>query len=331
MSRTIAEIQTEILDEKNKQSDLAGLTNESKTAIWRLWTYIVATAIWMHEQIVERNARISRPHTLDWYRTQALDFIDGRELIFQDGFFEFDTTGLDETDIEDLKIVKHCAVSEVDLATILNQEGELTIRNNEGERVNIKRTEVIANQLLSDYFHNQVGVVFMKVAKNEGDNITSLSVLEQNRLREFINRIKDAGNQIQISSFPGDKLELVIDVYVDPLTIYINPEDINDPNNGVLLADTSLRPVDDAIDTYLRNIEFNGAIVKTFLVDAIQKAVGVNIPLLQDMRASTVAKTPETIRGEFYIPDSGYFDLSELDVTVTYRPYTFFRNNQNIF
>lgn len=331
MSRTIAEIQIEILDEKERQSSLAGLTNESKTAIWRLWTYIVASAIWIHEQIVEKNARISRPHTLDWYRTQALDFIDGRDLVFKDGFFEFDTGGLNEDEIENLKIVKHCAVSEIDLATILNPEGQLTIRNENGERVNIDRGNASANQLLSDYFHNQVGVVFMKVAKNEGNNITNLNVLEQARLKEFINRIKDAGNQVQVSSFPGDKLELDLEVYVDPLVIYINPENVNDTNNGMLLADTSLRPVDDAIDTYLRNIEFNGAIVKTFLVDAIQKATGISIPLLQNMRAGTAMNDVETINGEFYIPDSGYFNLNELKINIVYRPYTFFRNNQNLF
>ncbi len=330
MSRTIAEIQQEILDEKESQSALAGLTNESKTAIWRLWTYIVASAIWIHEQIVERNARISRPHTLDWYRTQALDFVDGRDLVFNDGFFEFDTAGLDGDQIEDLKIVKHCAVSEIDLTTILNPEGELTIRNDSGDRINVDVGNVDADQLLSNYFRNQVGVVFMKVAKDDGTNITNLNVEEQARFREYVNRIKDAGNQVQISSFPGDKLELNLVVYVDPLIIFINPDGSNDEENGVLLANGT-SPVVDAIETYLRNIEFNGAIVKTFLVDAIQQAPGVNIPLLQNMRAGATMSTLNTIDGEFYIPDSGYFDLNELTINVRYLPYTFFRNNQNIF
>ncbi len=328
MSRTIAEIQTEILDEKDRQSVLAGLTNESKTAIWRLWTYIVATAIWIHEQIVERNARISRPHTLDWYRSQALDFIDGQPLIFRDGFFEFDTEGLSESEIEDLKIVKHCAVSEIDLETIINPEGDLTLNTEINQNSN-------SVQLLSDYFHNQVGVVFMKVAKNEGENnIVPLDAEEQARLREFIRRIKDAGNQIQISSIPGDKLKLDLRVYVDPLLIYVNPDDANDLDNGVLVSDVSKKPVEEAITDYLKNIEFNGALVKTFLVDAIQGTQGVNIPILDAMFAGGRAVTlnnENRINNEFYIPNAGYFNLSELELSISYFPYTFYRNNQNIF
>ncbi|WP_299212746.1 hypothetical protein [uncultured Dokdonia sp.] len=330
MSRTIAEIQTEILDEKERQSVLAGLTNESKTAIWRVWTYIVASAIWIHEQIVERNARISRPHTLDWYRSQALDFIDGRDLIFRDGFFEFDTVGLSESEIEDLKIVKHCAVSEIDLETIINPEGDLTLNTEINQNSN-------SVQLLSDYFHNQVGVVFMKVAKNEGENnIVPLNADEQARLREFIRRIKDAGNQIQISSIPGDKLKLDLRVYVDPLLIYVNPNDPNDPDNGILVSDGTLKPVEKSIKEYLKNIEFNGALVKTFLIDAIQGTQGVNIPILDKMFAggrAVLLSNENLINNEFYIPNAGYFNLSEdvLELSISYFPYTFYRNNQNIF
>lgn len=327
MSRTIAEIQIEILDEKNRQPQLASLTSESKTAIWRLWTYIVATAIWIHEQIVERNARISRPHTLDWYRTQALDFIDGKDLIFNDGFFEFDTSGLSEAEIEALKIVKHCAVSEIDLETIITPDGNLTLE-----------TEINQNsssaQLLSDYFHNQVGVVFMKVAKDEGDNIVPLDADEQSRLREFIRRIKDAGNQIQISSIPGDQLKLDLRVYVDPLVIYVNPDDPNDTDNGILVSDGTLKPVEKSIREYLKNIEFNGALVKTFLVDAIQGTPGVNIPILDKMLAGGRAVTlsnENRIDNEFYIPNAGYFNLTQLELSISYYPYTFYRNNQNIF
>ncbi|WP_427872492.1 hypothetical protein [Flavobacterium sp. MMS24-S5] len=36
MARTIAEIQKEILDEKDNYDSLSGLT-DSKTAIWKLW------------------------------------------------------------------------------------------------------------------------------------------------------------------------------------------------------------------------------------------------------------------------------------------------------
>ncbi|WP_258930728.1 hypothetical protein [Flavobacterium oreochromis] len=91
MARTIAEIQNEILEQKKDTISLNKLNNESKTSIWKLWINIVATAIWIHEKIVERNALISRPHTLNWYREQALNYIHGQNLIWKDGSYQFET------------------------------------------------------------------------------------------------------------------------------------------------------------------------------------------------------------------------------------------------
>jgi len=336
MARTIAEIQTEIIAEKVRQSALAGLTNESKSAVWRLWTYIVATAIWMHEQIVERNALISRPHTLEWYKAQTLSFLNGRELFFKDGFFEFDTVGLNEKEIEEARIVKYCAVSEVDLDTIINQDGGLTLQGNQNETSG-EALENAQNQVLSNYFHNQVGVVFIKVAKDSdsGKNITFLNTTEQDNLKEFVKRIKDAGNQVQVTSIPGDLLSMKLKVYVDPLTIYVNPDNNQeDVNNGILIADGDTKPVEEAIKDYLKNIEFNGALVKTFLIDAVQKANGVSIPVFEEFKSGIHSLNLDdtvVLDSEFYIPKAGYFDLEKLKISVDYFPYTFYRNNQNTF
>jgi hypothetical protein len=89
---------------------LSGLTSTSKVAIWRLWVYIVSFAIWVHEKIVETNAENSRPHTLRWYREQALSFLDGLELVWKDGQFQYNTEGVD--DIEERQVIDRCAVSE---------------------------------------------------------------------------------------------------------------------------------------------------------------------------------------------------------------------------
>lgn len=355
MARTIAEIQKQIQDEKGKQATLNGLTNDSKTSIWKLWVNIVATAIWMHEKIVEKNALISRPHTLNWYREQALNFHYGRQLIWKEGAYKFDTGELLESQIQELKMVKHCAVSEVDLSSIIEPNSEVT-------------------QIFSDYFHNQVGVVFIKVA-TENQNI--IAPLEQNVLssfREYIARIKDAGNQIVVSSSPGDILQLHLNVFVDPLSIFIKQEDIKhykslilgqpipvnyqfDSRNGTLISDESVKPVEKAIKDYLQNIEFNGAFVRSFLVDAIQKAEGVKIPVLKTVSTAPslgfignqlqvssriidsgdleeIEQPRPTLQDvsdiEYFIPKAGYFDLENqnFEIKVNYVPYTFYRDNR---
>lgn len=359
MARTIAEIQNEILIEKGKQSSLNGLTSKSNTSIWRLWINIVATAIWVHEKIVEKNALISRPHTLNWYREQALNFHYGRSLtsdssdkiplIWKDGFYQFDTTGLTETEIEDSKIIKHCAVSEIDLETVLNP----------------KKTH---EQIFSDYFHNKVGVVFIKVATVKDGKISRIDVPnELFAFKEYIAKIKDAGNQVHITSDQGDILKLTLTVYVDPLSIYINPKDIEyyqlksltrdlekeeeeklaayelalvtvplDSKNGSLISNDKIFPVLDAVTDHLKNIEFNGAFVKTYLVDAIQKAQGVKIPVLTKIQTAVATNpnntpnlSPDDVTNiEYFIPRAGYFDMDTLQIAVNYIPYTFYRDKQ---
>jgi hypothetical protein len=359
MARTIAEIQDEILVEKGKQTSLNGLTNTSKTSVWKLWINIVATAIWVHEKIVEKNALISRPHTLNWYREQALNFhygmsldpdsSNGMSLIWKEGAYQFDTTGLSDTEIENSKIIKHCAVSEIDLETVLD--------------LNKKPEEIF-----SDYFHNKVGVVFIKVATVKGDKISRIDVPnELYAFKEYIAKIKDAGNHVFITSDQGDILKLNLNVYIDPLTIYIDPKDIEyyqlkslnrdlkkeeqtkltdyelaliknplNQKNGSLIVSDQKFPVKDAVREHLKNIEFNGAFVKTYLVDAIQKAEGVKIPILTKIQTS-VAKNPNdeqnpsftnTTNIEYFIPKAGYFDLDTLEVEVNYIPYTFYRDKQ---
>jgi hypothetical protein len=416
MARTIAEIQNEILIEKEKQASLNGLTNSSKTSIWNLWMNIVATAIWVHEKIVEKNALISRPHTLNWYREQALNFQYSRilntvmPLTWKDGSYQYDNTDLTETQIEEYKIIKHCAVSEIDLETVLKPSGKI-------------------DEILSDYFHNKVGVVFIKVATVKDEKISRIDVPnELFAFKEYIARIKDAGNQVYITSDQGDILKLNLTVYFDPLSIYINPKDIEyyktrieaaktatknvstseltiskpvlnaddylevsgtaqkekdvtitfpdkskktvtadttgnygpvlsdaksltglitaesngiittyylvDPSNGSLISDGITKPVEEAINDHLKNIEFNGAFVKTFLTDAIQKAQGVKIPVLTKIETSVAKIEPEAplvndvTMIEYFIPRAGYFDMDTLEVEINYIPYTFYREKQ---
>jgi len=356
MARTIAEIQNEILIEKGKQSSLNGLDNNSKASIWKLWVNIMATAIWVHERIVEKNALISRPHTLNWYREQSLNFLYGAPLtsdssndvvpiIWKDGSYKFDTTGLDD-DLEKYKIIKYCAVSEIDLETVLDFKKEPT-------------------EIFSDYFHNKVGVVFIKVATQKGDSISRIDVPnELFAFKEYIAKIKDAGNQVYITSDDGDVLNLKLNVYIDPLMIKINPQDVEyyqlkslsrpleedeiiklasygedykpDSSNGSLITKEDSFPVLEAIKDHLKNIEFNGAFVKTYLVDDIQKAEGVKIPVLKNVKTS-IAKNPSDLENpalsdvtniEYFIPRAGYFDLDALEVEVNYIPYTFYRDKQ---
>ena len=333
MARTITEIQQEIEAYKNELEVLNGLTNTSKSSIWRLWTYITASTIWTHEKIVERNTLVSRPHTLSWYREQALNFTYGHTLKWDKGFYQFDTDSLSENEIQNKKVVKHCAVGEVDLEAIFSDSG-------------IPQTSQEIDRAISQYFHNQVGIIFMKVAgENAAGDIQRISKDELVAFKEYMRQIKDAGNQIQIISIDGDQLSLELDVYIDPLKIYINPADLQyyidptttpdnyefDTNNGVLIVDPGTKPVEAAIREFLKALEFNGGLVKAFLIDAIQKAEGIRIPVMKKMATGGAAHDIKDLSDdiEYFIPQSGYFDINKLATHVRYIPYTFYRDYIN--
>jgi len=87
MARTIADIQQTIIAAKNADTTLAGLNSSSATAIWLLWTYIVAVCHWTLENLFDAHRKevadlleASRPHTLQWYVPRAKQYQHGDTL-----------------------------------------------------------------------------------------------------------------------------------------------------------------------------------------------------------------------------------------------------------
>lgn len=81
MARSIEEIQNEMIAAKDADPNLVALNSPSQTAIWRLWTFIVAVAINLHEQFLdlgilemEQIARDAIAGTADWLQQRVLEF-----------------------------------------------------------------------------------------------------------------------------------------------------------------------------------------------------------------------------------------------------------------
>jgi len=88
MARTIAAIQASIITAKAADPTLSGLTSTSNSAIWLLWTWVVATCQWTLEtlfdaHVAEVNTIIAaqKPHTLQWYAGMAKNFQYGDSLV----------------------------------------------------------------------------------------------------------------------------------------------------------------------------------------------------------------------------------------------------------
>jgi hypothetical protein len=81
MARTIDTIQKQIIDQVQADPDLVDLTSTSKRAIWRLWTFVVATAIALFEQLqdvfkkeIEDTASKAIPGNAAWIQNKVQQF-----------------------------------------------------------------------------------------------------------------------------------------------------------------------------------------------------------------------------------------------------------------
>ncbi len=112
------------------------------------------------------------------------------------------------------------------------------------------------------------GNLTIKVAKEPVPNEpVALSAAELLALTAYCEQLVLPGVNASVQSLNADRLRLPgAVVRFDPLVMAAD---------GTLISDPSVRPVDVAINAYLRAIPFNGTFSLTAMVDAVQAAVGV--------------------------------------------------------
>lgn len=287
MSR-LNEIYQQIITATEAESEISGLNAQagenmndfvseistSKVSIWRLWSFIVAFYIWLHEKTditfraeYEQRARLKQVTTLRWYQQKVLNYLFGKPLVWNEELEVFEQVLADGEDIEDFQVIKYCAVTPAP---------------------------------------NQIRV---KVAGDNGGVPGQITAPQETALTAFLNQIKTAGDNIEVVNNTADLLNIELDVYVDPLVI--------DISTGELLAESGLKPIEDAIDAYLLNLEFNGRFVTTKFIDTIQEALGfadVNIVTLEH-KFGAFPYQPINVS---IVPDAGYFAIDSL--TINYLP-----------
>lgn len=201
MARSIPEIYNAIVTEKEDHSTLKelapkddkyayllnDLTTKSNVALWRLWAYITATAINIHEQLwdvfkgeIKAMTYGAIYGTPAWYEKQALQFQLGDPLLIKD-----DKATYEKID-PDKKIIKKVAVTEIE------------IEGNDGEY--------------------QGNFLTLKVAKEDAGVLAPLDDgSELTFFKEYIRLLKPAGIKIHIISLLPDRLRIACTVYYNPL------------------------------------------------------------------------------------------------------------------
>ena len=177
MARTIEQIQAGIIADIQATPELAEANSTSRRAIWRLFTFVQASAILLLEQIIdvfttENDIKISKaiPATASWINAKVLEFqysATNPQIVqlvnFAPAYPVTDTS---------LRLITRCSV----VSTISNQ-------------------------------------VIIKVAKSQPP--TALTSTELSSLQSYINNIGIIGVNYNCQSLPSDKLMIDAEVYYD--------------------------------------------------------------------------------------------------------------------
>lgn len=165
---------------------------------------------------------------------------------------------------------------------------------------------------------NNDGELVVKVATDNAGTLSPITTLQEQRLGFYINQIKVPGVSIRLINKAADNLKTSIQVYVDPLLIDL-------ATGKQLNVAGDVYPVKDAIKSYLSNLEFNGAFVTNFMTRAIEDKDGINLVSV-DVIQSSFEALPFSDIINFKIPESGYFNIEDANLTITYLPYVLVNN-----
>lgn len=159
------------------------------------------------------------------------------------------------------------------------------------------------------------GQVRLKVAKLDANDMPiPLTSSELSAFQSYISQIKFAGTSIAIISADADQMKAYYDVYYDPQVL--SP-------SGELLSTPGVYPVEEAINSYVSNLPFDGILNITSLTDVVQSVEGVIDPVFQNASAKYGVLPYEVITNN-YNAYAGYIKIDPafpLSSTINYIPY----------
>jgi hypothetical protein len=169
-----------------------------------------------------------------------------------------------------------------------------------------------ANKIVKLVAINEIGdTLFMKVATTNGADPEALTTGQLNAFKAYIHQRKFAGTYFVFISREADLLRIQYRVYIDPLVLNLT---------GGLISNPSVKPVEDAINDYCKQLPFNGVFSVTALTDKIQHVEGVANPVFQSAQAKYGTNAFVSI-GDYYQPNAGYLTVDPtfpLSVSITY-------------
>lgn len=162
------------------------------------------------------------------------------------------------------------------------------------------------------------GILRVKVATEDSDgNLQKLPTEQYEALKYYFMRYAvDAGTQLRVTTGDADDLMLRLDVYYDPLVI---------STTGARLDGTADTPVLDAINEYLKSLEFNGALYVSDLIAKIRQVEGIRLAKCLEARSKygSYDYNADVLNAglidEIRVADAGYMKLDESVLQINYK------------
>lgn len=150
------------------------------------------------------------------------------------------------------------------------------------------------------------GVSFLKVATTSGADVIALTAPQQTAFLAYVKQIMPPGSHVSPNSESTDKARYYITIYYNALLV---------------LADIKTA-VEDAINNYHDNLDFDGVVRLSQLTDAIQAVPGVKDYEITDAQATSSVGT-YTSFARIYGTKAGYIQIDPafpLSATLIYTP-----------
>ncbi|MBS2099198.1 hypothetical protein [Carboxylicivirga linearis] len=154
------------------------------------------------------------------------------------------------------------------------------------------------------------GTLFIKVARLVNGELAPLSAEQITAFTSYIQAAKDAGVVVQTISDEGDDARLVIDIWYDAQVL----------NADGSAIDGSGEPAKDTVQSYLKNLPFNGEFTILALEDTLQITKGVVIPNTLSAESKYANNEWDVIDGKVK-PHAGYMVVKDENLTLNYRAY----------
>lgn len=186
----------------------------------------------------------------------------------------------------------------------------LVYQDNEFQYATINTANQIVKRAASEENGN---IVNLKVAKLVSNAPVKLAPLEKAAFDAYIAKIKPAGISVNIISDDPDEAIFYLKVNYNALLI---------DSAGQLITSPGTYPVEDAINTYLSNLNynFNGTVELSELIDKVQAAIGV-VSAYVIQASARYGTNPYVVFAERYKANAGHMIIAStnpLNTTITY-------------